>query len=145
MKSLFRAKILRVTLFCVVGTLVGCEQPPQFGQVSGVVTLAGKPLEEVRVMFLPVPTGGGTGRAQSESLTDKEGRYQLVYSIDGETHGAVLGEHLVVIQDIAAENSRDKYQPIRIDSSYSSASHTPLKEEVVPGEQTFDFELKPSR
>ncbi len=139
-KSLFCARSYCVALCCIAGALVGCEKPLEFGQVSGTVSLNGKPLDEVRVMFLPNPSAGNQG-AHSESVSDGEGKYDLAYSRDAETKGALVGWHRVVVEDIAAENSRDRYRPIRINETYSSSAQTPLKFEVVPGEQTFDLEL----
>ena len=140
MKSIFRSRSFRVALCCLAGALVGCGSPHEFGQVSGTVSLNGKPLDEVRVMYLPDPLAGNQG-AHSESVSDGEGKYELVYSRDAQTKGALVGWHRVVIEDIAAENSRDRYRPIRIREAYSSSAQTPLKFEVVPGEQTFDLEL----
>jgi hypothetical protein len=120
--------------------VVGCEKPLEFGLVSGTVSLNGKPLDEVRVMFLPNPLAGNQG-AHSECVSDSEGKYELVYSRDVETKGALVGWHRVVVEDIAAENSRDRYRPIRIHESYSSSAQSPLKFEVAPGEQTIDLKL----
>jgi len=144
MKSFFRSQSFCVALLCLGGALVGCEEPLNFGQVSGTVTLHGKPLEEVLIMFLPEPEEDKKG-AHSECVSDSDGKYQLVYSLDANTYGAILGRHRVVIQDFAAENARGKRLPVRIHSSYSSAAHTPLKVEVTSGEQTHDFDLNGRR
>ena len=140
MKSIFRSRHFRVALYCIAGAAVGCEKPLEFGQVRGTVSLNGKPLDEVRVMFLPDPLAGNQG-AHSECVSDAEGKYEVVYSKDAETKGALVGWHRVVVEDIAAENSRDRYGPIRICAAYSSSAKTPLKFEVAPGEQSFDLEL----
>ncbi len=144
MKSLFRSRSFCVALCCFTGVLVGCEEPLEFGHVSGKVSLNGKPLDEVLVLFLPDTVAGNLG-AHSECISDADGNYELIYSLDPETKGALVGRHRVVIEDIAAENARDKRRPVRIHASYGSSAHTPLKVEVAPGEQTLDLELDRKR
>ena len=141
MKAKFRSCFFCVALCCTLGILVGCEEPLEFGQVSGTVSLNGKPLDEVLVMFLPEPSADNTGGAHSECVSDSDGKYELVYSRDPQVKGALVGQHRVVIEDIAAENARDEYRPIRIQDAYSSSARTPLKFEVATGEQTIDLEL----
>ena len=137
---MFRTRFFCVLLCWIAAAVVGCEKPPEFGLVSGTATLNGTPLDEVRVMFLPDPLAGNQG-AHSECITDDEGKYALIYSQDAQTQGALVGWHRVVVEDTAAENSRDRYRPIRIHESFSSSAHTPLKYEVTPGQQTIDLEL----
>jgi hypothetical protein len=63
--------------------------------VSGRVTVNGKPVEKVSVMFQPVAAEGklnaGVG---SYGVTDAEGRYALKL-IGKESKGAVIGKHKV--------------------------------------------------
>ena len=144
MKSPYCVRSLPVFVGAACLLLGGCSESLEFGQVTGTVTLNGKPLNDVLVMFLPEPREDGTG-AHSESVTDSSGKFELIYSADAETPGAVVGPHRVVIEDILAENTRDRRLPIRIHPSYSSAAHTPLKYEVKPGEQSFELEVKGRR
>lgn len=136
---------IRLAPFCVLFVVVlvatGCEKPPDFGRVKGTVTMNGKPLDQVRVLFLPDPEANNQG-AHSVCITDDDGNYDLIYSKDVEIHGAIVGWQRVVVEDIAAENSRDKYRPIRIPAAYSSSAQTPLKFEVKPDEQTFDIKIE---
>ncbi len=120
----------------------GCKRPPAMGQVRGVVTLNGKPLDMVRVLFMPDPTGGNTG-PHSECLTGKDGSYDLIFSRDAEQHGAIAGAHRVVIEDTAAEESRGEFRANRVPKPYRTSAQTPLRFEVQPGEQTIDIELNP--
>ncbi len=110
------------------------------GQVRGVVTIDGKPLDTARVMFMPDPTGGNAG-GHSEAMTDKDGSYDLIFSRDVEKHGAIVGAHRVVIEDTAAEESRGEFRKNRVPPPYRTPSETPLRFEVQSGEQTIDIEL----
>ncbi len=140
MRSIVRSRYFYAALSCIALAVVGCAEPLEFGQVRGTVSLNGKPLDEVRVMFLPDPLAGNKG-SHSECVSNGDGKYEQVYAQDAEIKGALVGWHRVVVEDIAAENSRDRYRKIRINASFSSSAQTPLKFEVVPGEQTFDLEL----
>jgi hypothetical protein len=141
---MYPTKTFCIALCCLAGALAGCKEPLEFGQVSGKVSLNGKPLDEVRVVFLPDPQAGNQG-VHSEGVSDAQGKYELIYSQDYETKGALVGQHRVMVEDIAAENSRDPPKPIRIHSFFSSSAKTPLRFEVSPGEQTIDLELRGSR
>ena len=122
----------------------GCEKPPEIGKVTGTVTMDGKPLDTVRVLFLPDPHAGNSG-GHSECVTGEDGTYDLVYSLDPEVHGALVGWHKIIIEDTAAEEARGEFRPIRVPDDYSTAAKSPLKFEVQPGEQAFDFEVPKKR
>ena len=90
------------TLFCVV--LCGCgSDGPELADVTGTVTLDGKPVPNATVIFNPVEAGGST----SLGKTDDQGNYRLEYSQDKK--GAMLGKHEVEIstQKIAADEMPD--------------------------------------
>ena len=77
--------------------IVGCtgsDRPP-LAEVSGVVTIDGKPLPRVIVIF-----ECGDLRPSS-GITDDAGRYQLGYLRD--TTGAAIGPHTVRIRRFAKE------------------------------------------
>jgi len=80
--------LIAVGLFlsCSLGCTGGSSN---VGQVTGVVTLEGKPLVGAEVIFYPA-----NGRA-SVGTTDDTGKYELAY-IRNE-NGAVVGEHRVTI------------------------------------------------
>ncbi|EMI52475.1 hypothetical protein RSSM_06098 [Rhodopirellula sallentina SM41] len=110
--------------------------------MTGVVTKDGEPLGSVMVFFMPDPEKGNDG-SMSRATTDSEGRYSLVFTGDGSTPGAVVGWHCVTVEDIASENFRGAGRPPepRVGGVYMDPSHTPLKVEVVDGEQTIDLEV----
>jgi hypothetical protein len=82
-------------LAVLVGLSVGCGGEFPIANVSGRVTVNGKPVDKVSVMFQPVAAEGkinaGVG---SYGITDADGRYSLKL-IGKETRGAVIGKHKV--------------------------------------------------
>ena len=116
-------------------------QPAEFGFVSGRVFVAGEPLDTVEVVFLPEP-GFATRTASACCYTDEFGRYQL-RTERHDVNGAAVGRHRVLVRDITALPSPGggKAKPARIPDVYSHPFQTPLRLDVKPGYQTFDFDL----
>jgi len=110
------------------------------GKVTGTVTLDGEPLANALLTFVP-----DSGRS-SVGTTDSAGFYRLKYT--GDSEGAVLGEHKVIIESLAAvdggfsdpsvERSNAKAVE-RIPRKYNAQSS--LRREVTAGSNTIDFEL----
>lgn len=73
---------------------------PRCGPVEGVVTLDGKPLDTVEIVFLPDPVKGTKG-ARAACYTDAQGRFKLTSEKYGQ-EGALVGYHRVVIRDITS-------------------------------------------
>ncbi|MGE3314897.1 MAG: carboxypeptidase-like regulatory domain-containing protein [Planctomycetaceae bacterium] len=69
---------------------------PVLGTVTGKVTLNGKAVENVNVLFRPVSSKNEGGIAPSQGLTDAEGVYRLFYVRD--VPGAAVGEHIVEVE-----------------------------------------------
>lgn len=140
--SKYRTLPKTLLLGCCVAAILGCSDTVELGKVTGAVTLDGKPIGEVRVLFVPVPGDGGEG-VYSDCFTGEDGKYDLIYSGIAEevVHGAILGQHTVAVEDSKAEESRGAIA-IRIPDRYSSGARSPLKYEVKSGEQTYDIELK---
>lgn len=109
--------------------LAGCGQGdrPQLGTVQGVVTLDGKPLPNAAIRFLPV-----VPVRASMSMTDAEGRYELVYIRD--IMGAAVGQHRVEITTEAAGT------PEKLPAQYHAK--TALTATVEPGANEINFDLK---
>ncbi|MGN6134638.1 MAG: Ig-like domain-containing protein [Aureliella sp.] len=142
------------TWLLVAGMLMlfqaGCGGPsdqPELGQVTGTVTLDGKPLSGVAVVFQPVSGRPATG------MTDAEGKYELTYI--RETKGTKVGSNRVEIapsEDGEAEESADEGEESaagapqakpgkpKVPARYNVESE--LKVDVKPGENTFDFKLE---
>jgi hypothetical protein len=153
--------IPRISRKAMVGLLAlglgGCGGK-EFAEVEGVITLDGKPLPEVQVVFVPDPFKGNVGN-NSLAVTDSEGRYRLFAARD-ERHGTVIGPHRVMIVDLtqvvdttsagepakpgqSAASSSPGAKPRRFSGDYSDVARTPLQSvEVTSGAQTLNFDLK---
>jgi hypothetical protein len=141
-------------MLIVVGILMffqpGCggrNDQPELGQVTGTITLDGKPLSGIAVVFQP-----DSGRP-ARGMTDAEGKYELTYI--RQTKGTKVGPNRVEIapsEDGAPEEfenvdeesksvtKRSKSGKPTIPSRYNLRSE--LKAEVKAGKNTFDFQLE---
>ena len=119
------------------GLLTGCSKY-KTGDVQGVITLDGQPLENATVTFSPAQ-----GRA-SVGQTDAEGRYRLRYT--NAENGAEYGEHRVsitsAIQGVPAEGDVGGVEGRRELLPARYHAETELVAEVKPGSNTFDFALE---
>src|SRR5262249_54064491 len=79
-----------------VVAFAGCNSEPyRVAPVTGRVTLDGKPVPQLAVMFQPVATDGNTNPGPgSYGVTDADGRYSMKL-VGKETPGAVIGKHKV--------------------------------------------------
>ncbi len=89
---------LKIASVCCLGlATLGCSQGYQMAKVSGLVTLDGKPLASVRVVFEPLRSSNGQTREVrgplSSGRTDEQGRFVLE-AVDGQ-QGAVVGPNCV--------------------------------------------------
>jgi len=143
-------RVSLITLGMLVILHVGCSSSdqPDLGQVTGTVTLDGKPLTGVAVVFQPE-----TGRP-ARGMTDAEGKYELTYI--RETKGTKVGPNRVEIApseegeesgDVEAADGETQPAPSpskpgkpTVPARYNAQSE--LKVDVVPGENTFDFPLE---
>jgi hypothetical protein len=116
----------------------GMKLPP-LAEVSGTVTLDGKPLENAIVQFQPITEGPKRDRnlATSFGITDKDGKYSLVYLVIDEQRitGAVIGMHRIVIR------ATDKEGTDLIPVEYSPTATDDVRKEVVNGGPPIDFAL----
>jgi hypothetical protein len=141
-----RAKAIFIALSFILSALlitsVGCgKKLPALGEVSGTLSLNGKPLDEVQVEFLPDPEKGNMAQP-SKAETDKDGRFVLVFSGAVEKNGVPVGWNRVVLQDFKAMNSRENPMEPRFGSNFTTAFETPIKLEVKEGKQEFKIELR---
>lgn len=71
--------------------MLGCRSDgPELAEVTGIVTVDGKPVPGAILTF--VPTSGGS---PSYGGTDKDGKYRLMYT--DTKYGAMIGDHEVEI------------------------------------------------
>lgn len=141
----------RIVLFIVACSCLifsaGCGDPgdqPELGQVTGTITLDGKPLSGIAIVFQPISGRPARGK------TDAEGKYELTYI--RQTKGTKVGPNRVEIAPSedgeAEESSEEENQPVAkrksgkpaIPARYNVKSE--LKVDVKPGQNTFDFALE---
>jgi hypothetical protein len=138
MADVTRASLQRCGAILLCSVLLGCGggDTPPLGQVTGTVTLDGKPIDGAMLQFEPVSSGLPTAFGK----TDKDGKYELWYSRGNK--GASLGESLVRIQAFQDANPDEgtKRRPEIIPAKYNVM--TDLKVEVTRGAQSHNFELK---
>jgi len=128
-------------LLCLTLPLAaGCrDSGPELGEVTGVVTLDGKPLPNATVEFQPTASGGSS----SQGTTDESGRYELMYGVG--RPGAMIGEHAVRITTYRMEPADEQGEnmiehPEILPPKYHEQSE--LKREVASGSQVINFELE---
>lgn len=119
----------------------GCGGRP--ASVTGVVRLAGAPLENGVVTFTPAkggPSAYGTITAG--------GRYELK---TGGGQGLELGDYVVTVAANATPEQaaalgfkvgREGIMPLLTPHQYADTSTSPLKVTVKPGRQELDFDLE---
>jgi hypothetical protein len=157
-----------VVLAALLIALAAWGRGPEFALVEGTVTLDGRPLGSVEVIFLPDPERGNPGGPTSTAYTDDQGRYRL-YCDKARKEGTILGAHRVCISDITAiaplgppqlpglpgphgqpgneaPPRAEKPKLSRVPLRYNDPRQTPFRDvEVKPGAQTFDFNVETGR
>lgn len=122
-------------LLCLIGmtAILGCGKSSrlEMGRVNGNVTLDGKPLAHAFVTFTPKEST----EHSSTGVTDERGEYSLSYTYGNS--GALVGEHLVIINS-AAKNDESPKDPV-LPASYNT--ETQLSAAVKSGRNRFDFKL----
>tara|TARA_R110002111_G_scaffold168038_1_gene233787 strand:+ start:46561 stop:46980 length:420 start_codon:yes stop_codon:yes gene_type:complete len=134
LKNLF----LAIYAGCLVAGCGGSgeEEAPPLAEVSGMVTLNGKPLPKATVMFFPVKEG-----RVSTGVTDDNGAYSLSY--EPSVPGAVKGFHRVEIrtggETLDADGQLVEEVPEILPENYHS--QTRLAAEVGEPPNQINFEL----
>jgi len=143
MRARFAAAVVVMVLLVA---LPGCGGGGvQFAPVSGKVTMDGKPLVGVNVIFIPqAKPGSDIVGDTAGGVTDGNGQYMLKTSTrDGLKDGAQVGKHKVIIslQETRGEGDRSVTRE-KMPKKYNA--ETTLTAEIVPGNNQKDFELKSS-
>ena len=121
----------------------GCSgkrrEVPPLGEVTGAVTLDGRPLPRAAVAFVPYERGNG-----SYGTTDEAGRYTLQYAVHHP--GAVVGRHRVEIR--TGGEGRDKdgnfvETPEQLPAKYHAKSQLEATVAAGPNEINFDLTSRP--
>ena len=139
---------LTATVFTLSLGIGGCgfrspdkweKQRPATHPVTGLVTLAGEPVEGAAVIFISEPIEG-LSAVSAVGLTDAAGRFRLRTFREGD--GAVAGRHTVQIEKVTwiqkPSPSRGK-PPIleevsHLPDRYRTAATTGLSATVVPSQ-----------
>jgi hypothetical protein len=134
-----------ILLACLAATIPGCGSGPALGEVEGLVTANGKPLQGIQVMFSPIAGKAQDGR-MSTAVTDQNGRYVLAFDDRKQPRsGAIVGKHKVVLIDAAWEDARGLPNRglKRVPDQYTTFETTPLEFDVVAGAQSIPIAIKP--
>jgi hypothetical protein len=119
---------LAIVLVCCAMVVTGCESKKySLVDVSGKVTLDGKPVPGAVVTFQPQASENRSPGPGSTGHCDAEGRFQL--STIRNEPGAVVGKHSVVI---------NSYSP---ESPVASDTDTGSRKEIIPDRYNFASEL----
>ncbi|MEO1527086.1 MAG: hypothetical protein AAFX06_16730 [Planctomycetota bacterium] len=129
-------QIYFATICLCLAFTVGCGPKIETAIVTGTLTKGGQPLDGVMVYFMPDPTKGTAGGVSS-CVTDEEGKFVLNYGFEDGDSGAAIGWHCVTLEDFVSENFRGPGRPpaSRVPKKYMDPFKTPLKVEVIDGEQ----------
>lgn len=135
-------------LFCVFSLVVlatGCggADGPELAEVSGLVTLEGKPAPGVKLVFKPQGVEGGS---PSYGTSDSNGRYELMFTKN--KYGAMPGEHIVEVssdkfsqEEIAEMKAQgdEIVESVEIPKKYKAPDA--IKKTVEPGDNEINIEL----
>lgn len=129
---LLRPTFFPLLAFLTLMVVCGCGSGIQTEPVTGVVTMDGKPLPGVRVIFSPAEGG----RANSVGTTDSEGAYSLVYT--RKNAGAITGRYKVLVSKTKMTDEGEKETLPR---KYNQ--ETTFEAEVTStGSNKFDYHLE---
>lgn len=131
--------VFALSLILLVG---GCgHDGPELGEVSGTVTMNGKPVPFAFVKFQPVEPPGTYGSAYA----DKDGKYELQFSMSRQ--GAPVGQHEVTIRtpkkdEIQVEDkTTGKMVTPALPAGFVENLEKQFSREVQSGDNKIDFEL----
>jgi len=110
---------------------LGCNSQ-RLNEVTGKVTVDGKPVAGLEVRFEPKDPSIGT---TAIGYTQADGSYKLHYP--GDNTGAPAGEYSVSIS--GGEGGIDGAPSVRVAPKYASGTELPAT--VKPGPNTIDFEV----
>lgn len=137
---------MRILPLFALPLLAACGPPQEpWGAATGRITLEGKPLADVTVVFSSNKKG-----VHLSAQTDSEGRYTIR---SAKFPGLPIGTYQVLVVAVprdppAAKNLAEYDGPppkmeCPFDSRYGDAKTTDLSAEVKEGKNQFDFPLRP--
>ena len=131
-------RLFSTLLFCCLPVVCGCgggtsDQPP-LAEVSGQVTLDGKPLPNVTLTFTPVESG-----RPSSAVSDDSGNFTLEYTANAS--GAMIGKHKVMVAVIEEDDVEVSVGSEAAVTLPAAASDGSMVKEVKEGSNTIDIAL----
>jgi hypothetical protein len=147
---------MRPTFAACVLAAAGCGPgDPELAAVEGVVTVGGRPVANLEVVFLP---DAGTRGRDVAAYTDAAGRYRIPHDPAAKV-GVPVGVHRVLVRDAdlylvppsagvdpasgeptGAGKPAGPRKVSRVALTYGDAAQTPLRDvRVGPGSQTYDI------
>ncbi|MDR0338595.1 MAG: hypothetical protein LBI18_16100 [Planctomycetaceae bacterium] len=132
--------IFCLLLFVTIFLCIGCRQ--QVTQISGTVTVDGKPAENLKVLFQAISDAPNVP-PPAYGVTDKVGKYRLILAND-KKNGVIPGEYAVFINwedpNPVANDNINHAAPYKIPPH---ALRGELRYTVKVGEpQTADFHIE---
>jgi len=139
-------------VLCATTLFVGCgKKVVKTEGVTGKVTLDGAPLPDANVFFVPVDKNSGA--LDSFAKTGEDGTYKLQTLTGAANAGTTPGKYLVrfdaqeSVDTGKTETVNDQEVPILDSKSilprrYNDEKTSGFEVEVVPGANTFDFDLE---
>ena len=115
-----------VAVLVLAVVMTGCGRRFPMAEVSGKVTLDGKPLSDATVMFVPEKGFAAAGTLQPD------GTFRLISGRPGD--GAVIGSHKVAVMPA---NPLKAHFPAK----YQNAETRGFSVEVKAGKNSFEFDL----
>jgi hypothetical protein len=138
-KKMTKKRFICLLLFAALCFCASCQQ--RVTQISGTITVDGKPAENLKVLFQAV-TDTAHVPSPAYGITDKTGKYQLILA-SNKRNGVIPGEYAVFINwedpNPAADDNTTHAAPYQIPPN---ALRGELRYTVKVGEpQTADFQL----
>jgi len=95
-------RLVVLVAFALLGMGCNGDSLPDMAEVSGVILLDGKPLDEVEIVFMPVPgLRPESVDPQASGYSDPAGRFRPETRIEGHTYpGVVVATHRVAVRDL---------------------------------------------
>jgi len=125
-------RLLPIALLTLACVATGCADDGGLKPVTGTVTLDGKPVAGIDVVFIPMEGG----RTNSIARTNPEGRFTLTYT--SQHAGAMPGEYKVLFKQEEPDTGREL-----LPARFSSGGKTTFRATVEEGgENEFHFEIE---
>ncbi len=138
-----------ILVFCATMAFTGCGPDYKIVQVSGTITLDGKPLADALILTQPIGSEDNTTPGPgSMARTDADGKFVLEFQHE-ERSGAAPGRCTVKIKQVGEEkaSSDDTVSRTMLRSRIPADFQQGLVEYTIPedGTDSMDFDLKSRR